>query len=88
MTEKCLRNIIQQLYSAYSSKHNSNHEKTNHSFNDSTWKKLLLSCTKKIIFIITTNNVKKNVLAHVEQKFELHKKVCENKNFCAVVIPS
>ena len=43
---------------AYISKHNSNHEKKNHSFNDFKRIRMALSCSKKIICIIERNNVK------------------------------
>ena len=41
---------------------------------------MALSCSKKAISIIKQNNVK--------IRPESHKKVCENKDFCIIIMPS
>ena len=51
--------------------------KTSYFFNDSKWRRKTLSCSKKTISIINRNN-----------KLELHKKVCKNKDFCNLIMPS
>ena len=56
-----------------------------------------LSCSQKIINIIKSNCIKNNgdfyclkiVFIVLEQKkLELDKKVCKNKDFCSVTMPS
>ena len=57
---------------------------------------MALSCIKKTISIIKRNNVKTSpwfLLSKLpsffcNRKLELHKKVCENKDFCNVIMPS
>ena len=84
------------IHPVYISKHNLNH-KENYYFNDFKWRTMALSCSKKIICIIKRNNVKYvgdfcclNCLHsfRTTSKLELRKKVCENKDFCGVVMPS
>ena len=72
--------------------------KPNHSFNDSKWRKIALSCSKKNICIINRINVKTwwwillfelpLFLQNIKNKIELHKKVCENKDYCGIVMSS
>ena len=72
--------------------------KPNHSFNDSKWRKIALSCSKKNICIIKRINVKTwwwillfelpLFLQNIKNKIELHKKVCENKDYCGIVMSS
>ena len=58
---------------------------------------MTLSCSKKIICIITQNNLKNkndfyclNCLHsfRTENKLKSHEKVCKNKDFCGIVMPS
>ena len=67
--------------------------KSNHSVNDSKRTRMSLSCSTKIICIIKGNDGDFYCLNSPHSfrskiKFELHKKVCENKDFCSVLIPS
>ena len=77
------------------SKHNSNSEnQVNDSFNDSKWRRMTLSCIKKIISIIKRNNIMVTfvvwivfILLEQKNKLQSHKKVRENKDFCNVIMP-
>ena len=68
-----------------------------YSFNDFNWRRMALSCREKVISIIKRSNIKNNgdfyclsCLHSFRTKYKLdsHKKVCENKDFCNVVMPS
>ena len=55
---------------------------------------MVLCCSKKTISIIEGNNVETQwwlllfkFFSFVHNKFESHKNVCENKDFCNVVMP-
>ena len=67
MTGKSLSKIIQQLLLRFYifkkwitciSKHNVNHKKLNHSFNDSKRRRMVLACRKKTVSVIKSNNFK------------------------------
>ena len=57
---------------------------------------MALSCSQKIINIIKSNCIKNNgdfyclncLHCFRTKKLELDKKVCENKDFCSVTMPS
>ena len=71
--------------------------KTSYSFNDSKWKRIVLSCSKKLLALLKGISSKHkgdfyclNCLNFFRtiKKRELHKIVCENKVFSNTVRPS
>ena len=61
--------------------------KSNYSFNASKWRRMALSCSKKVIYIIKWNNIKHDgdfyclYFLHsfrTKYKIEAHKKISEN----------
>ena len=66
--------------------------KTSYSYNDFKRRMITLSCSEKTIGIIKRNNNELflNCLHsfRTKTKLESNKKVCENKDFCNIVIPS
>ena len=99
MIWKGLRKIIHQLLlicsiskkniPAYILKHDSTHEK--HSLNDSKQRKRRMASCRNIITYKKLQNIKVIfivwvVLILLEQKS--HEKVCKNKDFCGIVIPT
>ena len=65
--------------------------------NDSKRRKMALSCSRRIISIIKRNNIKSNNdfyclnclhFFRTKYKLESHKKICKNKDFCNVIMPS
>ena len=68
--------------------------KTSYSFNDFKWRKMALSCPKKLSALIRGITSKHFYCLNCfhsfakEKKLESHKKVCENKEFCNVIMPA
>ena len=84
------KKIVKSEIPAYVSKHNSNHGKQGYPFNDSTWMRMALYCSKNVVFIIEGNNIKtppwfSSFHFHClysflkKNKLESDKKVCQNK---------
>ena len=66
-------------------------------FNDFKWRKTALSCSKKLSALLRGITSKNNDGFYflnclhsfrTKNKLEPHKKVCEKKNFCNIVLPS
>ena len=85
----------EKIYSAYISKHSSNREAQVIILMISNRKTMALSFNKKILALLrritSKNNGDINFLNclhyfRTKTKLELHKKVCENKDFCVVII--
>ena len=71
--------------------------KISSSFNDSTRRKVALSSSKKLSSLLTEIAQKNNGafyclnclnIFRTKNKLERHKKLCENKDFCNILIPS
>ena len=80
------------IYPAYISKQNSNHEK-NYSFNETKPKRIALSCIKKFIWLqrgIRWKHADYLYVLNCKEKSNLNiiKKVFQKKNVCSIVIPS
>ena len=82
-----------KIYLAFVWKLNSNREKkVSYSFNDFKRRGMALSCSKKTISIIRKKYLQIPrwiySLNHLYSFFKSDKKLCENKYFCNVVMPS
>ena len=88
-----------EILPAYISKHNWTFEKQINCLNDSKRRKrrMALSCSKNIICIISqkTSNHEGDFYClnclnsfGAEIKLKIHKKICKNKHFCGVEMPS
>ena len=71
--------------------------KTNYSCNDSKWKRIASSCSKKVSALLSGITSKYYGdfyclnclhLFRAKNKFESYNYVCENKDFCNIVMPS
>ena len=51
--------VKKEIYTVYLSEHNSKHEETSYSFNDSKRRRMALSCSKETISNVKKNNFKK-----------------------------
>ena len=69
--------------------------KNKYSFNDSKWRMMALSCTKKLSALLKgiTSKGKGDIYCldrlhsfRTKNKLESHKKVCQNKDFCNIRI--
>ena len=86
-----------KIYPAYVSKHNSNSEKQIVSWSILRWRKMTLSCTKKLPVLLRGITSKHhsdfyylNCLHSfaTKNRLESHKNLCKNKGFCNVIMPS
>ena len=96
------RNVLyakkEEVYPVCNSKNNSNHEKTSYSFNDSKRRKTMaLSCCKKLSALLRgiTSNLYGDFYClncfhsfRTKNKLEFYRRICENKDFCEIIIPS
>ena len=71
--------------------------KPNHSFNNSKRRRMTLSCSKKLSALLRQITSKSNSDFYslnclrsfsTKNKLESHKKICENKDFCVIVVLS
>ena len=71
--------------------------KTNYSVNDSKWRIMALSCSKKIPALLKEITPKLNGDFYclnclhsfwTKNKLEPHKRVCKNKDICNIIMPS
>ena len=85
--------MLKKIYPAYISKYNS----MRYCLNDSKRRRTALSCSERITCIIKRNSIKNNNsfyclncfhLSRTKSKFESHKKLCENKDLCNIVMPA